>query len=223
MTGPATRSYGQLCAVAAALDVIGERWALLIVRDLMFGPLRFVDLAEAMPGAGTNTLTARLKQLESAGVIERALRPAPDRSTVYRLTAYGRELEPIILELGRWGMRSMDRLPPDPVERSRAMLAALLTFRNPTRLRRPVSWELRLTDGVFAVQAVGAGLTIEAGAPDHPDHVVAIADRYLLGLLDGRLTVDEAVAGGLCDVSDPAALPDLLALIDFRRWPDETE
>lgn len=99
----AARSYAQLCGIATALDVIGDRWALLIVRDLMLGPLRFGDLADGLPGVGTNTLTARLKQLEAADVIERRLMPAPGRATVYQLTAYGHDLEPILLALGLLG------------------------------------------------------------------------------------------------------------------------
>src|SRR6478752_8545976 len=114
MTAPA-RSYAQLCGIATALDVIGDRWAPLIVRDLLLGPLRFGDLAEGLPGIGTNTLTDRLKHLEAAGVVERRLQPLPDRGTVYELTEYGRELEPILLALGRWGTKSMGRLPGEVV------------------------------------------------------------------------------------------------------------
>ena len=105
------RSYNQLCGIAAALDVIGDRWTTLILRDLLLGPLRFGDLAEGMPGIGTNTLAARLKHLESAGVVQRTLLPLPERGTVYELTDYGRELEPILMALGRWGTKSMGRLP----------------------------------------------------------------------------------------------------------------
>ena len=133
MTAPA-RSYAQLCGIATALDVIGDRWAPLIVRDLLLGPLRFGDLAEGLPGIGTNTLTARLKHLEAAGVVERRLLPLPDRGTVYELTGYGRELEPILLALGRWGTRSMGQLPGEVVTRSRWLVAAMLAFHDsPTR------------------------------------------------------------------------------------------
>ncbi|MBA3841803.1 MAG: helix-turn-helix transcriptional regulator, partial [Actinobacteria bacterium] len=115
MAAPAEtgRSYAQLCGIAAALDVIGDRWAPLIVRDLLLGPLRFGDLADGLPGIGTNTLSARLKHLEGAGDVQRELLPLPDRGTVYELTPYGRELEPILLSLGRWGTRSMGNLPAE--------------------------------------------------------------------------------------------------------------
>src|SRR5664279_1616509 len=146
------RSYAQLCGVATALDVIGDRWTALVVRDLLLGPLRFGDLAEGLPGIGTNTLTARLKHLEAANVVRRRLLPLPDRATVYELTAYGQELEPILLALGRWGTRSMGRLPPEVATRSRWLVAAMLAFHDGGRLcPRPTTWELRLTDGAFTV------------------------------------------------------------------------
>ena len=169
MTAPA-RSYAQLCGIATALDVIGDRWAPLIVRDLLLGPLRFGDLAEGLPGIGTNTLTARLKHLEAAGVVQRRLLPLPDRGTVYELTAYGRELEPILLALGRWGTRSMGRLPGEVV--NALALARRRDARLPRssrRVARPTTWELRLSDGVFTVRAEGTSLTVAAGAPERAD------------------------------------------------------
>ena len=121
MPAPSTshRSYNQLCGIAAALDVVGDRWALLVVRDLLLGPLRFGDLADGMPGIGTNTLAARLRQLEADGVVRRTPVPLPERGTVYELTELGRELQPILMALGRWGTQSMGRLGPDVAARSR--------------------------------------------------------------------------------------------------------
>src|SRR6266550_6830087 len=150
------RSYAQLCGIATALDVIGDRWTPLVLRDLLLGPLRFSDLAEGLPGIGTNTLAARLKHLEAAGVIHRRLLPLPDRGTVYELTTYGRELEPILLALGRWGTKSMTRLPSHVASRSRWLVAAMLAFHDENqRIPRPTTWQLRLTDGAFTVRAEG--------------------------------------------------------------------
>ena len=189
MTAPA-RSYAQLCGIATALDVIGDRWAPLIVRDLLLGPLRFGDLAEGLPGIGTNTLTARLKHLEAAEVVERRLLPLPDRGTVYELTDYGRELEPILLALGRWGTRSMGRVPGEVVTRSRWLVAAMLAFHNSgRRVARPTTWELRLSDGVFTVAAEGTSLTVAAG-----DLVLTASDADLHALLTRQLTPADAVA-----------------------------
>src|ERR671933_1041184 len=104
-----SRSYDQFCGIARALDLVGERWALLIVRDLILGPKRFTDLRRGLPGIGTNVLAARLKELERGGVIRRRTLPPPAASVVYELTEYGRALEGPLLALGRWGATSMGR------------------------------------------------------------------------------------------------------------------
>ena len=103
-----SRTYGQFCGFARALEVVGERWALLILRDLLVEPKRFTDLHCGLPGIPTNVLTARLKELEAAGVVRRHVLPRPQGSVVYELTDYGAELEPVILELGRWGAKALD-------------------------------------------------------------------------------------------------------------------
>ena len=211
------RSYAQLCGIATALDVIGDRWTPLVLRDLLLGPLRFGDLAEGLPGIGTNTLAARLRHLEAAGVVQRRLLPLPDRGTVYELTAYGRELEPILLALGRWGTKSMGRLPRDVATRSRWLVAAMLVFRDEgRRIAAPTTWELRLSDGVFTVRAEGADLTVTAGAPGDADLVITTDDEHLHRLLTRRLMPDEAVATGAVTLAgDVAALPRLVELFAF--------
>jgi DNA-binding HxlR family transcriptional regulator len=212
-----TRSYDQLCGIATALDVIGDRWTPLVVRDLLLGPLRFSDLVEGLPGIGTNTLAARLKHLEVSGVVNRRLLPLPERGTVYELTAYGRELEPILMALGRWGTKSMGRLSPDVASRSRWLVAAMLAFRDERRpIARPTTWELRLTDGAFTVRAEDTSLTVAAGAPDGADLVITAADEHLHALLTRRLTATEAVASGAVAVDgDASALPQLIELFAF--------
>src|SRR6188508_1089348 len=97
------RLYGQRCGVARALDIVGERWTLLLVRELMIGPRRFKDILGGLPGIGTNLLTDRLKDLEQAGVVARRVLPPPAGSTVYELTELGRGLEPVVFALGWWG------------------------------------------------------------------------------------------------------------------------
>jgi len=214
---PAIRSYAQLCGIATALDVIGDRWTLLVVRDLLLGPLRFSDLAEGLPGIGTNTLTARLKQLEVTGVVHRQLLPLPDRGTVYELTNYGRELEPILLALGRWGTSSMGNLPPDVATRSRWLVAAMLAFHDDSRrIDRPTTWELRLTDGAFTVQAEGTNLIVSAGMPEQADLVVTTTDDQLHLLLTRQLDPAEAVASGAITVDgDASALQPLVERFAF--------
>jgi len=212
-----TRSYAQLCGIATALDVIGDRWTPLVLRDLLLGPLRFGDLTEGLPGIGTNTLAARLKHLEAAGVVDRRLLPLPDRGTVYELTTYGRELEPILMALGRWGAKSMGRLGPDVSSRSRWLVAAMLAFRGEgRRIARRTTWELRLTDGAFTVRAEGTSLILTAGAPDDADLVITAEDAELHRLLTRQLKPAEAVATGAVTLDgDASALPRLLELFAF--------
>jgi DNA-binding HxlR family transcriptional regulator len=113
-TIPLVKRYDQYCPVAHALDLVGERWALLIVRELIHGPKRYTDLAEHLPGIGTNILAARLKRLEECGVISKRTLPAPAASRVYELTDYGRGLRTVMRELALWGARSLG--PPSPDE-----------------------------------------------------------------------------------------------------------
>lgn len=220
MPSPAatTRSYAQLCGIATALDVIGDRWTALVVRDLLLGPLRFGDLAEGLPGIGTNTLTARLKHLEASGVVHRALLPLPDRGTVYELTTYGRELEPILLALGRWGTKSMGHLAPDVASRSRWLVAAMLAFHDGSQqIARPTTWELRLTDGAFTVRAEGRNLTVNAGPPEHADLVITTEDEALHRLLTRLLTPADAVSSG--DVTLEGDASALLRLVGLFAFP----
>ena len=106
------RHYDQFCPVAGALDIVGERWALLIVRELLLGPKRFVDLEAGLPGIGTNTLATRLDDLEQRGVVTRRRLPAPAASTVIELTRWGRDLEPIVHAIARWGAPRLPDLRP---------------------------------------------------------------------------------------------------------------
>jgi DNA-binding HxlR family transcriptional regulator/putative sterol carrier protein len=241
---PASRSYAQLCGIATALDVVGDRWALLVVRDLLLGPMRFGELADGLPGIGTNTLAERLKQLEAAGVISRQPLPMPDRGVAYQLTEYGRELGPILMALGRWGAKSMARLPADVASRSRWLVAAMLAFRRGDDQARgeddgvrgeasqahreddrargrddlapPLTWELRLSDGPFTVRAAGNALTIVAGAPDRADAVISTNDTHLHQLLTGQVTPAEAIrAGTVTLIGERSMLDRLIGLFDF--------
>src|SRR5205809_2716919 len=126
-----SRSYEQFCGIARALDLVGERWALLIVRDLILGPKRFTDLRGGLPAIGTNVLAARLKELERGGVVARRTLPPPAASTVYELTDYGRTLEGPVLALGRWGARSMGPRQDGQALRSEWFGVALKAFFRP--------------------------------------------------------------------------------------------
>src|SRR5438105_14626994 len=107
MEAVAARTYGQFCGLARALELVGERWALLIVRDLLVGPKRFTDLRRGLPRIPTNVLSTRLKELEHNGIVRRRLLPRPASGVVYELTEHGRELEDIVLRLGLWGAATL--------------------------------------------------------------------------------------------------------------------
>jgi DNA-binding HxlR family transcriptional regulator len=163
---PMRKRYDQYCPVAHALDIVGDRWALLVVRELMQGPRRYTDLAEGLSGIGTNILAARLRDLEAAGIVTRKTLPPPAASRVYDLTDYGRELKPVMRELALWGARSLgpptpeDQLFPgwllNPVEMILAPLAP--TGRFEFRVGDEV---VSLTDGVA-----------HSGPADDPDVVI---------------------------------------------------
>ena len=126
-----TRSYRQHCGIARALDLIGERWALLVLRELVLGPQRFTDLREGLPGIATNVLSQRLRQLERDGIVTRRRLAPPAASTVYELTDYGQELVPIMLDLGRWGARSMGPRQPEQTSHGRWFAVAMKAFHDP--------------------------------------------------------------------------------------------
>src|SRR3954471_3556034 len=144
----ARRTYGDRCGIARALDLVGERWALLVVRELLLGPKRFTDLRAGLPNLGPDVLSQRLRDLEDAGILTRGTLPLPAASHVYELTARGAELEPVILGLGRWGSREEfpagSELGPD------AAVLALKTMFNPDRAGDlEKTFELRLGQNVY--------------------------------------------------------------------------
>ncbi|GGT03813.1 HxlR family transcriptional regulator [Planobispora rosea] len=119
------RTYGHYCGLAYAMDLIAERWAPLVLRELLFGPARYTDLQAALPGIGPNVLSARLKQLERTEVIARRVLPPPAASTVYELTEAGRALQPVLLHLTAWGVRRMRPSPEVSIFRARWAALAL--------------------------------------------------------------------------------------------------
>jgi len=158
------RTYGDPCGIARALDVVGERWALLVVRELLLGPKRFTDLRAGLPHVGPDVLSQRLRELEDTGVVQRGKLPPPAGSRVYELTERGRELEPVILGLGRWGSRAP--LPAEPGELGiDALMLALKTLYDPVRADPLIdtSFELQLGDQRFEVRPTEEGLAVERG------------------------------------------------------------
>jgi DNA-binding HxlR family transcriptional regulator len=168
------RTYQDPCGIARALDVVGERWALLVVRELLLGPKRFTDLRAGLRHVGPDVLAQRLRELEQAGVVRRAKLPAPAGSRVYELTEWGRELEPVVLGLGRWGTQAPfppghDVLGPD------ALVLALKTLFDRGRVDGLAgrTFELRLGDDVFALQVSDSELNASRGRAAEPAATIA--------------------------------------------------
>jgi DNA-binding HxlR family transcriptional regulator len=183
-----SRSYDQFCGIARALDLVGERWALLIVRDLILGPKRFTDLRRGLPGIGTNVLAARLKELERDGVVARRALPPPAASTVYELTEYGRALEGPLLAVGRWGARSLGPRQAGQTLRSEWFGVALKAFFRPeaaTDLQAEI--ELRFDDETLLARVDRGTLVVEAGSPNGADLVLETEVETLIAFLAGAL------------------------------------
>jgi DNA-binding HxlR family transcriptional regulator len=177
MTG--TRSYGDPCGIARALDVVGERWALLVVRELVFGPKRFSDLRGSL-GLSPNVLTQRLGELEAAGVVQRRT----SGGALYELTAWGRDLHPILVELGRWGARSLHR-PAGTLTADALMLALETTFVPANASDLQATYELRLGDERFTVDVRDATIAITRGSPARADVVIETDPESLRALAFG--------------------------------------
>ncbi|HEX8860498.1 MAG TPA: winged helix-turn-helix transcriptional regulator [Actinomycetes bacterium] len=201
------RTYGQYCGLAHALELVGERWALLVIRDLLPGPKRFTDLRNGLPRIPTNILSARLKELEASGVIQRRLLPRPQGSVVYELTDYGRELDDVVLRLSLWGVRSLGQPRPDDVVTTDSLIMALrTTFRRDAAAGLHLGYEVRVGDIVVHALVDDGKVEVGQGPLPRPDLVI-ITGPELRALLAGELSPGEAVAGGAVRLTgDPALL-----------------
>lgn len=160
-----SRTYADHCGIARALDVVGERWALLVVRELIFGPKRFTDLRAGLPGIGPDVLAQRLRELQAAGLITKRRLPPPAASSVYELTPRGAELEPVLLAIGRWGTGQPLPTDPDATFSPDAMMLALKTVFTPGAADAAI--DLTLTDYRYRVAVADGVLQISAN-PDGP-------------------------------------------------------
>jgi DNA-binding HxlR family transcriptional regulator len=185
------KRYGQACAIARALDVVGERWSLLLVRELALGPRRYRDLATGLPGIPSNVLAGRLKDLQAAGVITQRTLPAPTDVTVYELTDAGRALRPALNELLDWGLRfGPEPSQDDAVQPGWALLGV---SGRPTALPDGQTCELRVGSEVFYLGSDVGKFTARRGPAPDGDAVVTMSADTLYGLLTGQTTVTDAV------------------------------
>jgi len=193
------RSYGQYCSVAKALDVVGDRWTLLIMRELILqGPCRYTDLKRALPGIATNLLADRLRELEAAGLIWREEAAPPVATSLFHLTAAGAELEPVLTTLGAWGIRYMAA----PTERDEFRshwfsfpVSVFLRDRDPDG--PPAAIELRTTDRPVVIEVSGGSVRTRLGTTPAPDLVLRGTPKLILGLISAGLTPVQAQEAGL--------------------------
>jgi DNA-binding HxlR family transcriptional regulator len=184
------RTYNQYCGLAHALDLVGERWALLVVRELALGGKRFTDLREGLPGIGTNVLATRLRQLQADGVVRKLRLMPPADTTVYMLTDLGVDLVPAMLALGRWGAQTMG--PPEAGQelRSNWLAVAMRAFFQPGDTVATIEIELR--DGPFRIDIDGERIDIGAGHAIEADLRMRVDDEALLGYLRGDAPAPKA-------------------------------
>ncbi|MEX2148462.1 MAG: winged helix-turn-helix transcriptional regulator [Candidatus Rokuibacteriota bacterium] len=209
--------YPQLCALARAAEVIGERWTLLIVRELLLGPRRFTDLRERLDGVSASVLAERLLRLEETGVIARRFLEPPAASMVYELTATGRALEPAMHELLRWGARFMlPARPKDRVEAEWLRLALTACARRSSTPNRSFLLRLRRGRGEMSLRvAGGTGGTVVTEGAGPADATVIAEPRTVLALMSGAMAPRAALRDGAVRVEgDISALDEFPALFD---------
>jgi DNA-binding HxlR family transcriptional regulator len=207
------RTYGDRCGVARALDMVGERWALLVVRELLLGPKRFTDLRAGLPHVGPDVLAQRLRELEGAGIVRRATLPPPAGSRVYELTERGRQLEEVVVALGRFG--SVAPFPPGDAQIGvdAVVIALKSLFDAAAADGLSASYELRLGEQRFALDVADGRLAVQRGGAPAADAVIETDPGTLATVLWHGRALDEARrAGDVAIEGDRRAVTRLLRL-----------
>lgn len=186
------KTYGQFCALARALDRVGDRWTLLMVRELLIAPAAYTSLARALPGIPTNLLAERLRQLEADGIVRRAVAPAGGRGVRYELTELGRGLEAPLLALIRWGVEWMRTGPEDDHFDPRWLALALeALLADPSQTGRRAELELRLDDEVLTVEIGPKGRAVRPGPASSPVATITGPGTLLLAVASGMFALDD--------------------------------
>jgi DNA-binding HxlR family transcriptional regulator len=200
------RSYDQYCPLSRALDVIGERWTVLIVRELLAGPRRYTDLHADLPGVSTDVLAARLKEMEQDGLVTRRRLPPPAAAAVYELTPRGRDLLPALTALADWG--AADLAGPRPTDALRAHWFALPLMRRLTELALPGDGivDIRLDEGAFHILLGDAGPSYGHGPAECPDAQLTLGSHACLAVSRGEATLPELIKTGQIRVDGDSPL-----------------
>jgi DNA-binding HxlR family transcriptional regulator len=201
------RTYGDGCAIAQGLDVIGERWALLVVRELLHGPKRYTDLRGGLPNASPNVLSQRLRELEDAGVVRRRKLPPPAASRVFELTDWGRELEDIVVSLGHWAARSPSGLSDAPIGVDSIVLALRSRFDAGAADGIRAGYELRFGEDRFRIEVADDELEVARGGADQANATIDTDPDTLAAVLwRGRPLADAQRSGKLTIEGDKPAM-----------------
>ena len=207
------RRYRDACGTAQGLDLVGERWTLLVVRELLLGPKRFTDLRQGLPGISTNILADRLEMLESSGVMRRRTLPAPAASKVYELTDWGMELEPVVAAMGRWGVRSPWRDEGDEISVDGLLVSFQTMFDPEAAGELKAGYELMIGDQGFGLEVKDGSIRVYRGAPGDPDARIETDVETLGALVYEGADLDEAVRSGDVEIGgDRSAVERLLGI-----------
>jgi DNA-binding HxlR family transcriptional regulator len=202
------RTYGDACGIARGLDLIGERWALLVVRELLLGPRRFTDLRAGLPAASPNVLSQRLRELEHAGVVRRRKLAPPAGSWVYELTAWGAELEPVVIGLGAWALGAPATDSPDSpsadspdstasLSAVSAMLSLRTAFAAANRAGRlRATYELGFGEDRYTARVTDGRMAVARGSADQPDAVIETDPATFRAVLSGDRSLAETTGSG---------------------------
>jgi DNA-binding HxlR family transcriptional regulator len=216
-----SKDYEQYCPLAHALGVVGERWTLLVVRDLLHGPKRYTDLAAGLPGIGTNILAARLRDLDDAGVIQKRRLPPPAAVNVYELTPYGEELREPLYALGRWGARSLG--PPGPRDALAPgwLVNAVQATCREWEGRAKGTFELHAgEDEVVTVSFENGKPVAEPGTSDEAGVVIETDPTTLFCIASRDASIEESIASGDVRIrGDRADAKRFLSLFSFDKEP----
>jgi len=211
------KHYDQYCPIAHAVGMLGERWTLLVVRELIYGPKRYTDLVDGLPGIGTNVLATRLRDLEEHGIVQKRKLPPPAACTVYELTEYGQQLDEVVYSLARWGVRTLG--PPGPEDELEPEwgVHAFPALFNPEAARGLTeTWVLKIGDDVFSARFEDGELTASAGEAEEADLRVEVDMETFFGLASGDLPPADAFEQGLVELDgDLATLERCFTVFSF--------
>jgi DNA-binding HxlR family transcriptional regulator len=219
----ARRTYNQFCATAKTLDLVGERWTLLIIRELLSGPKRFSDLHRSLPGLGTALLSSRLHHLEAEGIVKSATLPAPARTAAYELTEAGRELRPVVMAMARWGLRWAVDKPEkrDAFEPGWAVLGMQAIFDPEGARGIDAVYEFRIGDEILHARIEDGEIDSRYGPAERPDAVIIATREAFAELASGQVRLSDAISTGRVDASGDK---DILAKMKRAfRWPERRD